>query len=272
MTKLRICHISDLHNRHRQIRWGDTDLSKIDVIVCSGDISGRGRRSEVENFFKWWRTLPYQYKVLISGNHDLCFDPDINGYDKDEFLPHYPDWLRDQLEEYKESYGHHYLENQGVEIDGIKFWGSPITPTFGYGWAFNKGRGDPIKEVWDKIPSDTDVIITHGPPLHMGDYAEMNQVFVGCEDLRKRIKIVKPLLHFSGHIHEGYGYAYDQDTNYFNGSICNLHGYEPVNSPWVIDADFKEREIKILNYEGESEESKELESGKQDEHPGGESL
>jgi len=256
---MKIVHISDTHNRHKQIKWGNTDLSKVDVIVHSGDISGMGRRSEVEAFFKWWKVLPCQYKVLISGNHDLCFDSIINGTEienswDDNPGPH-PHWLAREIKSYTDMYGHYYLENQGVEIEGVNFWGSPITPTFGYGWAFNKNRGADIKEVWDEIPSNTDVLITHGPPLHMGDYAEMSQVFVGCEDLRKRIKIVKPLLHLCGHIHEGYGYAYDEDTNYFNGSICNLHGYEPVNSPWIIDADFKEREIKILNYENEGKES-----------------
>lgn len=258
MDKLRLCHTSDLHNRHKQIKWGDTDLFKVDVIVCSGDISGMGRESEVTSFFKWWKTLPCQYKVLIAGNHDLCFDSHINGVDIqnmwDSNPSPYPGWLQDELDSYRASYGHYYLENQGVEIEGVKFWGSPITPTFGYGWAFNKNRGDAIKEVWKSIPMGTDVVITHGPVNCHVDWVPSNNYYAGCDDLRNRIKQVKPLLHLSGHIHEGYGYSYDQDTNYFNGSICNLH-YEPVNAPWIIEADFKGREIKILNHEGKSNES-----------------
>ncbi len=248
-----ICHISDIHNRHKQIKWGDIDLAKVDVLICSGDISGRGRESEVTGFMKWFKALPTQYKILVAGNHDLSFDPDTNGRSDPKISPPYPGWLVDLLADYVQVYGHHYLENQGVEIDGIKFWGSPITPTFGYGWAFNKNRGDAIKEVWNKIPMDTDVIITHGPVRAHVDYVPSDDYYAGCDDLRWTVKKIKPLLHFSGHIHESYGYSYDQDTHYFNGSICNL-SYEPVNAPWLIDADFKEREIKIIDNESKSVE------------------
>ena len=32
-------------------------------------------------------------------------------------------------------------------------------------WAFLKHRGDAIDEIWKKIPSNVDILITHGPPL-----------------------------------------------------------------------------------------------------------
>lgn len=254
MKKLILGHVSDLHNRHKQVSLP----KKLDVIICSGDISGRGRESEVESFFKWWKNLPYQYKILVAGNHDLCFDPMTNGIGAG--IKVYPDWLKDEIKSYEEVYGHYYLENNEVIIEGVKFWGSPVTPTFGHGWAFNKNRGDDIKEVWKNIPMDTDVVITHGPVNCHVDYVPSNNYYAGCDDLRNRIKAVKPLLHLSGHIHEGYGYSYDQDTNYFNGSICNL-SYEAVNAPWIIEADFDEHEIKILNYESKSEEDSEPKSG-----------
>ena len=28
-----------------------------------------------------------------------------------------------------------------------------------------KARGEPIQEIWNKIPDETDILITHGPPL-----------------------------------------------------------------------------------------------------------
>ena len=37
-------------------------------------------------------------------------------------------------------------------------------PWFG-GWAFNLERGEEILEKWNLIPSDCDIVITHGPPL-----------------------------------------------------------------------------------------------------------
>jgi len=32
-------------------------------------------------------------------------------------------------------------------------------------WGFMKARGEPIQEIWNKIPDQTDILITHGPPL-----------------------------------------------------------------------------------------------------------
>ena len=57
-----------------------------------------------------------------------------------------------------------YLEDDTVELFGVKFYGSPYQPEFCQ-WAFNKPRGKQLKEEWDKIPSKgIDVLITHGPP------------------------------------------------------------------------------------------------------------
>ena len=57
-----------------------------------------------------------------------------------------------------------------VEIDGIKIWGSPITPYF-YGWAYNRNRGEEIKKHWDLIPDDIDILVTHGPAFGIMDKA-----------------------------------------------------------------------------------------------------
>ena len=34
-----------------------------------------------------------------------------------------------------------------------------------FGWGFNLTRGGPLLEKWNMIPDDTDVLITHGPPI-----------------------------------------------------------------------------------------------------------
>lgn len=253
MRKLTIGHISDTHNKHRQIKWPG-DPAHLDVLVMSGDMSGMGRRSEVQAFLKWFAGIETKYKVLVAGNHDLCFDPkrtEQRGENEWSEEGEMPGWLHEALTGYFEGKVeggfNYYLENAGCTIEGVNFWGSPVTPTFGHGWAFNKNRGLDIAETWLQIPTDTDVLITHGPALGFADWSEMQQLSVGCEELRKAIKYVKPLVHLSGHIHEAQGYAHDADTHYFNGAICNLHGYIPENAPWFIEADFEEREIKILN-------------------------
>ena len=50
-----------------------------------------------------------------------------------------------------------------MELYGYKIYGSPYTPEF-CGWAFMEERED-LKLIWEKIPTDTDILITHGPPF-----------------------------------------------------------------------------------------------------------
>jgi len=96
-----------------------------------------------------------------------------------------------------------YLENSGVEIDGVKFWGSPWQPEF-FNWAFNLPRGRRLAEIWALIPDDTEVLITHTPPYGILDRVDSGE-HVGCEDLRRALQRVKPKVHVFGHIHEDRG-------------------------------------------------------------------
>jgi Icc-related predicted phosphoesterase len=140
-----------------------------------------------------------------------------------------------------------YLENNGCEIEGVKFWGSPVTPWFGgeY-WVFNKHRGHDIKQVWEQIPLGTHVVITHGPVMYKCDYIPHQQYFAGCEDLERKVQEVKPILHLSGHIHEGYSWAYNGNTEFFNGSVLDGN-YEMKNDPWEIELNVDFKEVKVLN-------------------------
>jgi hypothetical protein len=152
-----------------------------------------------------------------------------------------PDWLKELL-------GIHlrpnvsYLENSDVTIDGIKIWGSPVTPSFGYGWAFNKDRGYDINEVWNTIPMGTDIVITHGPIYGYCDRTSREGLNVGCADLYHRLNEVKPQLHFSGHIHEAYGYRHTDWGYAFNGCNCDL-SYLVNNKPMTFDYDFIKKDI-----------------------------
>lgn len=243
MRKLKIAHLSDTHGLHRKMK----PLERaVDVAVHSGDMTNIGGKQDVKDFLAWFGDLPADYHVFIPGNHDLCFDPERNGTEKYEFMT-WPGWLMDYISDWQKTKTHFYLENSSCEIEGVKFWGSPITPWFhGDRWAFNKRRGEDIAEVWKKIDLDADVIITHGPCAHKGDFTHYTKEYVGCEDLTKRIKQIQPLLHLCGHIHEGHGWYYDQYSNYFNGCICNLN-YDPINTAWIINANFDEKEINVLN-------------------------
>jgi hypothetical protein len=253
--KWRITHISDTHNKHNKVI-----LPGGDILIHSGDISSIGRKHEVLDFIKWFSKQPYKFKVFIAGNHDLTFDNEVLFRDKSVHFDRIqyfeppvdgkPAWLIDVLS--KLDNDTFYLENSFVEFDNIKIWGSPISPSFGHGWGFNKDRGHDIMQVWNNIPDDADIVITHTPIYGYCDRAANTNQNVGCEDLYHRLSEVKPHLHFAGHIHEAYGYGVipykDEwgDIYTFNGCSCNLR-YEVDNKPITFDYDFITRQLEFIH-------------------------
>ncbi len=263
--KKRITHISDTHNKHKQLNG---KLPGGDILIHSGDISSLGRKREVGGFIDWFNSIDnYTHKIFIAGNHDMSFDSEklmqskIDYFDgkrsvwETEGNTHIPsegkpEWLNDMLAIDLAS-NVFYLENSYVILDGIKMWGSPYSATFGYGWAFNVDRGYDSAQMWNQIPEDTDIVITHGPIYGYNDKTANTNQNVGCEDLYHRLQEVKPHLHFAGHIHEAYGYGVipykDEwgDIYTFNGCSCNLR-YEVYNQPITFDYNFLTREIEFL--------------------------
>ena len=252
--KKRITHISDTHNKHKQLNG---KLPGGDILIHSGDISSLGREHEVGGFIKWFNAIDnYTYKIFIAGNHDMSFDREVllrnkldyfdggrNNWDT-KCADGKPQWLIDMLG-MSLAGGVFYLENSSIDIEGLKIWGSPITPSFGYGWAFNKDRGHDINEVWNTIPMDTDIVITHGPIYGYCDRTFNTNENVGCADLYHRLYEVNPYLHFSGHIHEAYGYKETKWGYAFNGCSCNLR-YEVYNPPITFDYNFETKEIDFI--------------------------
>lgn len=72
-----------------------------------------------------------------------------------------------------------------------------LSPKHG-NWAFQYPRS---KDFWGgKIPEDTDILITHGPPR-----AHLDLLSLGCVYLLQELWCVHPRLHVFGHVHEGAG-------------------------------------------------------------------
>ena len=229
--KQRITLISDSHNKHNLLNGF---LPGGDLLIHAGDISSRGYTHEIENFAKWYDKIDnYDSKVFICGNHDFGFQDDaekvkglLTGYKNIDYLQ--DDWMM-VGEEYERM---------------VKIWGSPWQPEF-HNWAFNLPRGEKLKEKWDMIPVDTDILITHGPPMGKLDYVPYDNVNVGCEDLLTRIQDIKPKIHVFGHIHEGYGYVFDGNTHFINAAVLNGR-YEYQNKPLTIDWDSETNEIEFV--------------------------
>lgn len=148
---MRIVAISDTHSYHRKLAIPDADM-----LIHSGDWSFKGEVHIIEDMVKWAEKLPIKHKVFVAGNHEVGLQ-----YGK----------KRKAILDLFNNAGLHYLENNSIIIDGLKIYGSPASPFF-YAWEFNYNRGRDIKQVWDKIPDDTNVLITHGPPYGTLDLVE----------------------------------------------------------------------------------------------------
>lgn len=229
--------ISDTHTKTYGL-----SLPPGDVLIHAGDFTKTGLPEEIEGFSTYLAAQDFKYKVIIAGNHDITFD-----------LDNYENYLRKRFHTYFARAKNHknfttkeakekltgciYLEDSACEIFGYKIYGSPWTPIF-CDWGFNLTRGKEILEKWKKIPTDTDILITHGPPYKILDkcYSGTN---AGCEDLLKEVKErVKPKFHIFGHIHEGYGVVEKEGTTYVNASTCNI-SYKPNNKPIVFKLPIK---------------------------------
>ena len=70
-------------------------------------------------------------------------------------------------------------------------------------WAFGC-TPEEATQLWDKIPLDSDVVVTHTPPkFHCDERSDRRAV--GCEALRCMLWRVRPRLAICGHIHESRG-------------------------------------------------------------------
>ena len=171
---------------------------------------------EVTDFANWFCNQPHKHKILVAGNHDRLMESHLSQC-------------------IKEFHDIAYLQDSKCQIDGIRFYGSPWQPWF-YDWAFNAQRGPEIKKYWDRIPQDTDVLVTHGPPKGHGDltaYRYGNER-VGCEELSIAVQVIRPKVHIFGHIHNGYGIEKTPNTAFHNVSICDEE-YIRANEPQVIE-------------------------------------
>lgn len=227
---MKLAIISDVHDKFQKLV-----IPECDVLISAGDYSFQGEKHIVERFHKWLSQQEAGYIISVQGNHET--------------------WVEKNFEQAKEIAekacpGVYFIDEGEVVIDGVKFYGSAITPFF-CNWAWNRARTgevnasydrrtgrqfsvQPIKPHWDKIPDDTQVLITHGPPydildkVYDWDKTTVRDV-VGCKDLWNRILQLKQLkLHCFGHIHGSSGEYYFNGVKYINASICDEQ-YQPTN-------------------------------------------
>ena len=201
---MRIVAVADTHSFEHDVVVPDGD-----VFIHAGDLMRLGGLEELVPVARWIRGLPHPHKIVIAGNHDRCFV---------ESLEPALRLLGPEV---------HYLQDSGVVLDGVRFWGSPWQPEF-HSWAFNVPRGEPLREIWSRIPDDTDVLVTHGPPHGFGDRVHRERV--GCRELLAARARVRPALHLFGHIHEDGGIFEDP-----YGLLVNVTTAEGTRGPTVVE-------------------------------------
>src|SRR5919106_3054350 len=140
---MQICCISDTHERHTEV-----EIPACDLLLHAGDITAIGSPQALMKFNSWCQSLLEKQIVrkiiCIAGNHDFLFERN-------------PEQARKLLT------APAYLQDSGLEWEGVKFWGTPWQPWF-YDWAFNLRTEEELEQKFQSIPSDTDVLLSHGPP------------------------------------------------------------------------------------------------------------
>lgn len=224
-NKLKVLAISDTHAQHSH--FPKDYFRDIDMIIHAGDESNYydvyRNEQEFWDFLEWFRDIDVKFKVLIAGNHSSFINKNTKivreACKKAEII---------------------YLENELIEINGIKIWGSPYSPTFG-DWYFMKSR-DKMHDIWQNIPGGIDILVTHTPPKGILDLSfdrEGTLEFCGCKSLMSHVKRIKPKYHIFGHIHtmEGIDNAgtrtiEDLDTIFINASCVTDGKFNMGLSSW----------------------------------------
>lgn len=97
------------------------------------------------------------------------------------------------------------LTRRGGPGTVFKVFGSPYSPSINGNWAFGYETTTDAETLWDQIPQDTDLVVTHTPPYSHCDKRATGGP-VGCAALRQALQRVRPKLAVCGHVHESRGY------------------------------------------------------------------
>ncbi len=214
---MRILAISDTHGLHYKV----PQLPDADVFIHAGDFMNGGKSfEEIFMFDAWLDRVPVDInrRFICAGNHDCLFDETHLFSDK-KIAARARASITNGI----------YVQDEAREAFGVKFYFSPWTPRF-FNWGFNEDRGERIAKIWAKIPEDTEVLVTHGPPYDILDKAYANSKWnsdviqnpgipLGCDELLKVVKRLPNLkYHIFGHIHGSRG---QKIVRFDNGKIID---------------------------------------------------
>ena len=216
-TKILFC--SDLHcdlNYTFEI-ISTAKNNNVDIIAICGDITNFGTQKEIDIML---HNLDCGIDVVfIAGNH--CQDMSSTKFRR----------------KVAKLSNFHYLQNEYLELKGIKFYGMPHSLRF-RNWWFMCDE----KDFLEYLPKESvDVIIAHQPPSHpklsMCDNA-FGQCDIGSVEVLKYLEQTDTKYYFCGHNHE-------QGGNYAKIGNCDV--YNVARSIKIIEIDAEELKYEKLN-------------------------
>ena len=211
MPNKKIICFSDSHGwNHNHIlnKWFKNNPA--DILLFAGDYQ-RNNQDTGEDFVEWIAELPCKHKIIIPGNHDGNFDI-----------------VREKCKNYNNI---HFIVHDSVEIEGIKFFCSAYSRIFGQWWFMESE--DVLAYLYEKIPNDVEILVTHTPPFDKLDLT-IQGVKAGSTSLNNRISELSKLKYsIFGHIHESKNETMVDEIQYINCSVVN-ELYELVNEPYIF--------------------------------------
>ena len=206
-----ITAISDLHGYTPRLPAGD-------ILIVAGDLTARDDPVGYLEVLDWAIEQPFERVILIAGNHDMHLQKD--NYKRMVVIEKMA-----------------YLEDQLLDLGGLKIYGSPWTLTFpGINpicSAFTVDTEEQMAEKYAAVPDNLDILITHGPPYcildQVNDFKNGTIRNTGSRALLDLIKQKKPRYHIFGHIHQNGGMVYNvpgQKTTCMNVCLMNEQ-YKP---------------------------------------------
>lgn len=202
-----------------------------DVLIITGDITASDSLRQYIEFNLWLSEQDYRMKIIIGGNHDKMLETGFEVVVDKDFTAKMKPIMADKTV---------YLEDSGIEFDGIKLWGTPrslIFPEINPVCMAFAGQEKDLEEHYKNIPQDIDVLISHTPFFGVLD-KNKKSMQCGSVALRNTVDRVKPKYFVCSHIHEQGGSLLihkndDCNTVCVNCSIMN-ESYQPSNEPMRI--------------------------------------
>eukprot|EP00941_MAST-03F_sp_MAST-3F-sp1_P003188 g3188.t1 len=241
--KRRVVVLADTHSTIEKV--AAAGIPNGDILIHAGDFTMHGSLQEARAFNRWLGTLPHQFKIVIAGNHDLCFDfksyvENINRLKRQSFHGIDPNTIKNEFDlipkTSKEAHKRiltnatHYLDGSRCEINCngriISVFGDGVTPPIPKSAmsAFAREAGE-RRNRWKKLDEKVDILISHTPPKGILDRI-FTGMSVGDEELTKQLEKLgpkAPTFACFGHIHESRGVHFGLNTTFINAASVNLN-------------------------------------------------